>query len=174
MGATGKSVFRQSRSARGFAAHAASPMNSSTNALNDFIVDCRYQLDQYHDPCQADRSIQYAFVGREGRLSAHSRPDGVTNRRILQFCCGSSPSSSRPGAGIEFERIREIEGVCNLDWMTIGVLCLASLFTAVFLSGVFGLIVSRVFARRLGTRDGDVLYGRIPRLRFELHPQHQA
>ena len=45
---------------------------------------------------------------------------------------------------------------------------LATLYALVFLSGVFGLICSRVFARRLATREGEVLFARIPRLRHHI------
>lgn len=38
----------------------------------------------------------------------------------------------------------------------------ALLYLAVFISGVFGFIASRVFARRLGERGGEVLFARIP------------
>jgi hypothetical protein len=42
---------------------------------------------------------------------------------------------------------------------------LASLYALLFLSGLFGLIVSRMFARRLSARGGDVLFGRIQPMR---------
>jgi len=42
---------------------------------------------------------------------------------------------------------------------------LALLYAMLFLSGLFGLIVSRVFARRLSARGGEVLFGRIQPMR---------
>jgi hypothetical protein len=47
----------------------------------------------------------------------------------------------------------------------------ALVFLLVFLSGIVGLVASRVFARRMGGRGGDVLYSRIPRLRHQLRVQ---
>ncbi|MCG8450115.1 MAG: hypothetical protein MI725_11125 [Pirellulales bacterium] len=44
----------------------------------------------------------------------------------------------------------------------------ALLYLAVFLSGVFGLIISRVFARRLSERPGEFLFRRISPLRHHL------
>ena len=40
---------------------------------------------------------------------------------------------------------------------------LAALYVSVAASGVFGLIVSRMFARRLTSRGGEILFDRIPR-----------
>jgi len=45
---------------------------------------------------------------------------------------------------------------------------LATLYLAVFGSGLFGLIISRVFARRLSIRPGDFLFQRIPPMRAQL------
>jgi len=45
---------------------------------------------------------------------------------------------------------------------------LALLFSTVFASGLFGLIISRVFARRLSTRPGEYLFQRIPPIRHQL------
>ena len=45
---------------------------------------------------------------------------------------------------------------------------LAAIFVTVFLSGIVGITISRVFARRLGNRGTDVLFNRIPRLRNHL------
>jgi hypothetical protein len=42
---------------------------------------------------------------------------------------------------------------------------LAMLYAMLFLSGLFGLIASRVFARRLSARGSDVLFGRIQPMR---------
>lgn len=47
----------------------------------------------------------------------------------------------------------------------------ALLYVLVFLSGVFGLVISRLFARRLTTRGGDVLFARIPRLRNQIRAE---
>lgn len=52
----------------------------------------------------------------------------------------------------------------HLRWRTPnGILesILAAFYLAVFFSGVFGFVVSRIFARRLGVRGGEVLFGRI-------------
>ena len=43
--------------------------------------------------------------------------------------------------------------------------CLASCFAIVALSGILGLILSRVLASRLAAREGEILWDRIPRMR---------
>ena len=48
---------------------------------------------------------------------------------------------------------------------------LAALYVTVFLSGLCGLIISRVFARRLSARGNPVLYGRMPRLRRHIRAE---
>jgi len=48
---------------------------------------------------------------------------------------------------------------------------LALLYTAVFVSGLFGLIISRVFARRLAIRPGEYLFQRISPIRHQLLSQ---
>lgn len=47
----------------------------------------------------------------------------------------------------------------------------SAIFVTVFFSGIFGVIISRVFARRLGARGNDVLFNRIPRMRHHLREQ---
>ncbi len=51
---------------------------------------------------------------------------------------------------------------------------LAWLYLLVMLSGIFGLIVSRVFPRRLTARGSEVLYEKIPALRHSLRQQVEA
>jgi hypothetical protein len=48
---------------------------------------------------------------------------------------------------------------------------LASLYGGVFLSGVFGLFVSRSFARRLTTRGDEIIFERIPAYRKYIETQ---
>ena len=51
---------------------------------------------------------------------------------------------------------------------------LAWLYLLVTLSGVVGLVLSRVLPRRLATRGGEVIYEKIPALRYSLHQQAEA
>src|SRR4051794_11194934 len=51
---------------------------------------------------------------------------------------------------------------------------LAWLYLLVTLSGVIGLVLSRVLPRRLATRGGEVIYEKIPALRFALRQQADA
>jgi len=51
---------------------------------------------------------------------------------------------------------------------------LAWLYLLVTLSGVFGLVLSRVLPRRLATRGGEVLYEKIPALRHSVREQAEA
>jgi hypothetical protein len=53
-------------------------------------------------------------------------------------------------------------------------LILAWLFALVTVSGIVGLLFSRVFPRRMATRGGEVLFDRIPALRRALQEQVEA
>jgi len=51
---------------------------------------------------------------------------------------------------------------------------LACLFGIVTVSGIVGLLLSRVLPRRLSTRGGEVIFEKIPALRFALREQAEA
>jgi len=51
---------------------------------------------------------------------------------------------------------------------------LASLYLLVMVSGIFGLAVTRTFPRRLTARGGEVIYEKIPALRYRLREQAET